>query len=857
MTNHWNDLQNSDVILIMGANPASNHPVSFRWVMKAKDRGAKVISVDPRFTTSSAKSDMYARLRSGTDIAFLAGMIKYVLEKEAYHKDYVVNYTNAAFLVNEGFTFDEKDGVFSGYDPKTRKYDKGTWSYQLHTYNPATDDPQPDADGNIDPEAAAEAARKKALADAREPRKDPTLKNPRTVFQLLKKHVARYDMKTVSGITGTPVEDLEKVYAMYASSGQPTKAGTIMYAMGWTQHTVGTQNIRTMAMLQLLLGNIGRAGGGVNALRGESNVQGSTDHCLLFHILPGYLKTPKASQPTLKAYNDKYTPKAMGKQSANWWGNYPKYSTSFLTSMFGDKATKANDFGYSWMPKLDDGVNYSWLTLFDAMYNETIKGFFAWGMNPACSGANANKNRKAMAKLDWMVNVNVFPSETGWFWQDPTLGIKPEDIKTEVFVLPAAASVEKEGSVTNSGRWMQWRYQAADRPGDAIPDADMLDRIYVELKKLYVADKGKLPEPIVNLKWDYFHEHEVDPHKVAKEINGYFLKDVTVKGKKFKKGQLVPSFAFLTDDGATSSGNWLYCNSYTEGGNMAARRERETEGIGLNAKWSWCWPVNRRILYNRASVDLNGNPFDPEHPVIAWKDGKWVGDVPDGGWPPMAVNPAATKHPFIMKPEGHGLLFSSSLADGPFPEHYEPLETPLTENPMSKTMLNPTTKRFDGEADPKAAPGSAEYPLVASTYRVTEHWQTGVMTRHAPWLLEAAPQLFVEMSEELAKERNISAGEKVKVTSARGEVLAVAMPTKRFKPMEIEGKQVHQVGLPWCYGWKMPEDGSGGDSANLLTPNIGDPNTMIPETKAFMVQIEKVGGAARTARSLVGERRPS
>jgi len=821
MTNHWIDLRNSDCILAMGANPAENHPVSFKWVTEAKKKGAKLISVDPRFTRTSSVADIYTRLRSGTDIAFLGGMIKYITDNDLIHKEYVVNYTNAAFLIADEFKFDEIEGVFSGYNPQSRKYDKGTWEYQIG----------PDG----------------------EPKKDPTLKDPRCVYQLLKKHFSRYTPEKIMAVTGTPVENLLEVYKTYTATGAPEKAGTIMYAMGWTQHTAGTQNIRTMAMIQLLLGNIGRAGGGVNAMRGESNVQGSTDQGLLFHTLPGYLKTPNASQPTLDAYNTECSPKPLGKLSANWWGNYPKYSTSLLMSMFGKAATKEKDFGYSWLPKLDDGADYSWLTIFDEMYNGNIKGFFSWGQNPACSGTNANKVRKALAKLDWLVNINIFPSETGWFFQDKNLGIDAKDINTEVFVLPAAASVEKEGSITNSGRWMQWRYKAANPPGEALPDAEIINLIYEELKKLYVEEGGKTPDPIVNLKWDYF-DKSIHPegvaHAVAKEINGYFLQDVDFGEKgSFKKGQLVPSFAFLKDDGSTSSGNWLYCNSYTEEGNMSARRTRETSGIGLNPEWAWCWPVNRRIIYNRASVDLKGQPWDTKRPVIAWEDGKWVGDVPDGSWPPLqnhdgTPNPAS-KYAFILKPEGHAQIFATSLADGPFPEHYEPLETPVTKNLFNNQMVNPASKLWSGPADPCSTCGSTEFPYVCSTYRVTEHWQTGVMTRHTPWLLEMQPQLFIEMSRELAKEKNIESGDQVRVCSIRGAVTAIALVTARYKPLDITvdgvtSKKVHQVGLPWHFGWKMPEDGSGGDSANLLTPNVGDGNTMIPETKAFMVDISKL-----------------
>ena len=812
MTNHWIDLRNSDCILIMGSNAAENHPISFKWVNEAMKKGAKLISVDPRFTRTSSKADFFTSLRSGTDIAFLGGMMKYIIDNNKYFKEYVAEYTNAPFIVADSYDF--KDGLFAGYDTKTRKYDKKKWAFVK------------DEKGN--------------------PKKDRSLQDPRCVFQLLKNHFSRYDLDTVSSVTGTPKEDLSKVYEMYSATGAKGKAGTIMYAMGWTQHTVGVQNIRTMAIIQLLLGNMGVAGGGVNALRGESNVQGSTDHCILFHIWPGYLKTPSASQATLAAYNDKFTPKTKDPLSANWWGNYPKYSVSLLKSFFGVKATKENDFGYSWLPKLDDGKAYSWLDLFDAMYRDDFTGFFAWGQNPAASGANANKTRDAIAKLDWMVNVNLFDNETGSFWKGP--GMDPKKIKTEVFFLPCAASVEKEGSITNSGRWMQWRYKAVEPPGDAKSDGDILIELFKKIKYLYKKDKQAVfPEPIINLKLDYTTHGEFDPHKMAKEINGYFLKDVTIKDKTFKKGDLVPSFAFLQADGSTSSANWLYCNSYTSKGNMAARRKREKSGIGLNLEWSWCWPVNRRIIYNRASVDKYGKPWDTEHPVIQWdpnaKGGKggWVGDVPDGGWPPMlnadgTANPK-TKYPFIMRPEGHARIFGPGRADGPFPEHYEPIECPVKKNVFSSQLVNPTAAIYGTDKDVYKT-CDPRYPFVATTYRVCEHWQTGVMTRWQPWLLEAEPQNFVEMSQELAKMKGIKNGEKVIVESARGKVDAVAMVTIRFRPFKVMGSVVHQVGLPWHFGWVHPKDG--GDSANLLTPSAGDPNTRIPETKAFMVNMRKL-----------------
>lgn len=804
MTNHWIDIEHSDCILVMGSNAAENHPISFKWVIKAMQKGATLISVDPRFTRTSAKADIYAPLRSGTDIAFLGGMMNYILSNQKYFEPYMANYTNASFIV--GPEYDFADGLFSGFDPKKRKYDKSKWAF--------------------------------AKDEKGVPKRDLTLKDPRCVFQLMKKHYQRYTPEKVSAVTGTPVADLMKIYEAYAATGARDKTGTIMYAMGWTQHTVGVQNIRLMAMIQLVLGNMGRPGGGVNALRGESNVQGSTDHCLLFHIWPGYLGTPRASLATLAAYNAKNTPKTFDPMSANWWQNKPKYLASFLKAMFGAKADQANDFGYSWLPKLDDGKAYSWLDIFDEMYKGTIKGFFAWGQNPACSGANSNKTRQAMAKLDWLVNVNIFGNETAEFWRGP--GMNPKAIKTEVFFLPCAVSVEKEGSITNSGRWMQWRYKAADPPRGTKPDGEIMVELFDKIRALYAKD-GKFPEPIRNLRWDYAAGGKFDVHAVAKLINGYFEKDAEVKGKKFKKGDLVPSFAFLKADGSTSSGNWLYCQSYNQGGNNAARREKtDPTGMGLYPQWSWCWPVNRRILYNRASVDLMGKPWSPNKNILEWKNGKWVGDVPDGGWPPMEVNPAKAKRPFIMKPDGVGSVFGPGLADGPFPEHYEPLECPVEKNLFSSQRINPVAPIFATKADPYYT-CDPRFPFVGTTYRVTEHWQTGVLTRWQPWLLECEPQLFVEMSKELAKLKGIANGDLCTVASARGQVEAVAIVTGRFRPFKVQGVVVHEVGLPWCYGWVHPKDG--GDSANLLTPATGDPNTRIPETKAFMVNVDKKGGA--------------
>lgn len=810
MTNHWVDLKNADVILVMGGNPAENHPVSMRWILKAKEeRGAKLIVVDPRFTRTASKADLYVPIRPGTDIAFLGGLIKYIIDNGLYFKDYVVNYTDASFLVDPNFKLpDELEGVFSGYDPKAKKYDKATWKYQV------------DEKGVI--------------------KKDPTLEDPNCVFQLLKRHYSRYTIDLVQRITGAPRDKILKAYEIIASTGKPNRVATNCYAMGWTQHTVGVQIIRAMSIVQLLLGNIGMAGGGINALRGESNVQGSTDQGLLFHILPGYLPTPKASQVDLKAYVEQTTPKTNEPKSLNWWKNRPKYIVSLLKAFYGENATPENDFCYAYLPKLDDAKTYSWYDIFDAMYKGEIKGFFAWGQNPACSSANANKVRKALANLDWLVCVNLWDNETASFWRGP--GMDPKKVKTEVFLLPCAASIEKEGSVTNSGRLLQWRYKAVEPPGEARPDAEIVDELYRKIRALYEKEGGVFPDPILKLKWGY-GDKGVDTKLVAKEMNGYFTRDIAehqVNKQSYKKGQQVPGFTLLLEDGSTACGNWILCGSFTDQGNMMARRGKEDPtGLGLYPNWAWCWPLNRRILYNRASVDPEGRPWDPQRPVIRWDpaEKKWVGDVPDGPQPPLAMEGGVL--PFIMKPSGMGTIFGSGLADGPFPTYYEPVESPFENLLYKKQRYNPIARVYETPDDRFVAGLDPRFPYVGTTYRVTEHWQTGVMTRHMDWLMELEPQVFAEIDRELAKKKGIRSGDKVILTSPRGRIWAIAIVTDRMRPLRIMGKTCHIIGIPWHYGWRWPEDGSGGDSANLLTPNVVDPNTFIQESKCFLVNIEK------------------
>jgi len=803
MTNHWIDIRNADCIMIIGSNAAENHPISFKWVTEAMERGAKLINVDPRFTRTSSKADIYAPIRSGTDIAFIGGIINYVLndmEKNPgnYNLEYVKQYTNAALIVNSGFTFN--DGLFGEMsDSRYTAAAKKTWKY----------------------------------ADTKTPATDPTLKNQNCVFQLLKKHYSRYDADTVCNITGTPKDTYLEVCRTYSATGQKGKAGTIMYAMGATQHTYGTQNVRVYAILQLLLGNIGVAGGGINALRGTSNVQGSTDMCLLSHILPGYLAVPKEGDTDLEAYLKRVRPSTItpqglrGDKSANWWDNYKKYIVSLLKAWYGPAATKANDFCFSYLPRCDPGVNYTHIGMFEAMGQGKIKGLWNWGQNPASGGPNSNGARNALGNLDWLVVADIWMNETSEFWQRP--GVNPSDIKTEVFVLPAACSYEKEGSISNSGRWAQWRYKAVEPPGEGMADLEIMYLVMLKLKELYKADSAAPQrEAITKLDWNYGTRVTADA--VAREINGY---DLTT-------GKLAESFGVLKDDGTTSSGNWLYCNMYTEAaGNKARKRDPidlHPRQIGLYSDWSWCWPLNRRIIYNRASVDLKGAPWDKEHPVILNYNPttKWQGDVPDGGWPPISQAEKGTKYlPFIMKPEGVARLWGYDRVDGPLPEVYEPWESPLDKNLMSGTKNDPCA--FVGTyMNQRGTPD--QYPCVGTTYRCTEHWQTGIMTRNLPWLVELMPEMYVEMSEELAAEKGIKNGDKVMVSAARGEIQAVAVVTKRFQPLQVGGKTIHHIGVLNHWGYSGMAKG---DTGNILTPHVGDANTTIPEYKTFLCNVRR------------------
>ena len=857
MTNDWVDAKNSDVVLVIGSNPAENHPVAMRWVNEARStNGAKLIVVDPRFTRTAATADAYASLRSGTDIVFLGALINYAIQNKLYNLDYIQYYTNALALIHPDFKGPaELDGVFSGFDSEKKTYDTKTWQYQTETKTVTVTqkDPQTGEQRQVDTQVTV-------------PKQAASLDDPNCVFAHFANHFARYTPAMVESICGTPQADFLKVADMYCGGcSTPDKTGAIFYAMGQTQHTVGTQNVRAISLLQLLLGNIGMPGGGISALRGESNVQGSTDMGLLYDKLTGYLGTPNDKEVDFQTYSKRYS-------KTSYWSAGPAFFRSLMRAWYGDAAGADNNYAYQYVPKTSG--DYSWISLFEAMYAGTIKGLFCMGQNPAVGGPNSRLERKALEKLEWLVAVDLFETETAGFWKGP--GVNPADIQTEVFLLPAADAIEKSGSISTSGRRIQWRSKAAEPPGDAQEDLWILNQLGKGLKSAYAASSDPKDAPIVNLVWDY--GDQPDAELVAREINGYAVDDVkdSTGAVLAKKGDALDSFskiASAADPGTTACGNWIYSGYFYprddgDGNQLpsAQRRGQKDPGnMGFYSNWGWTWPANRRILYNRASAKPDGTPWADNKKVIWWgatldsgkKDaqgnpilGKWTGyDVPDfpdtkaptakGDPTKTGLNTQSGTDAFIMQSDGKGwLLASTGCKDGPLPEHYEPLESPVA-NQMSSVQNNPLLKVWNTNAaqDIGDNVGLAEkYPIVCTTYRLTEMWQTGSMTRNLPWLVEAQPNMFIEISKELAAEKGIKNGEQVVVSSARGEIQAVAVVTARWKPFQINGKTVHEIGMPWHYGWKGLATGA---IANDLTPHAGDPNSGIPEFKAFLVDIRK------------------
>jgi formate dehydrogenase major subunit len=847
MTNGYVDIKNTDMMLIMGGNPAENHPCGFKWAIEAKRvRNAKMIVVDPRFNRTAATADLFCQIRAGADIAFLGGVVRYAIENQRVAKDYLLNYTNAAFIVKDDFKLPgDTDGVFSGFDAKTKTYAKATWNYLGSGAAGGKDAAQSETAGA----AAIGGSGPPAPVLPEQVEFDVSLKNPNCVYQLLRKHYSRYTPEMVERITGVPKEQFLKAAELFTSirkDGDMKKAATIIYAVGWTHHSFGTQIIRTAAILQLLLGNVGRSGGGVNALRGHSNIQGATDMASIFDSLPGYIKVVTPQDTSFGDWMQRITPKPAKPapwDSLNYWGNTPKFAVSFLKALYGEAATKQNDWAFNFLPKIDR--NYSWVHLWDNMYNGIIKGIFAIGMNGVQVGPDTKKNIDALKRADWLVVGEIYPDETSEFWRSP--GITPDEMKTiqtTVYRLPCAGFAEKDGTFTNSARWLQWKYPALPPPGQARLDQAIVAQIFLKVRELYQKEGGKFPDPIFKLTWNYTDPSNPSLAEVLKEISGRALADLEDPETKqqIKRGQQLPGFAWLRDDGTTSCGNWIYSGCFTEAGNLTARRDpSDPSGLGVHQNWAWSWPANRRILYNRAGCDLEGRPWDPSRRLISWSEERqlWLGnDVPD--FKPDS-KPKDHLGPFIMNPEGVGRIFGplAAFADGPFPEHYEPIESPI-ENPLHPGQThNPVVERFR-TPDDKYGTTKEGFNVVCTTYRLTEHYH--YWTKNNPMEVQLVPEPFIEIPVEMAQEMGLRGGEKIKVSSARSAYIAKAMVTKRIKPMMIDGKKTYQIGIPIHWGYRGIAEDEGKTamtSANLLTPTIIDPNAFTPEFKGFLVKVER------------------
>ena len=809
MTNSWTDIKNTDLVVIMGGNAAEAHPCGFKWVTEAKaNRGAKLIVVDPRFTRSASVADFYAPIRQGTDIAFLMGLINYCIQNDKVQWDYVKAFTNASFVVKEGFGY--KDGLFTGYDEQKRDYDRSTWDYEIG------------ADGY-------------AVVD-------DTLQHPRCVWNLLKKHVSIYTPELVERITGTPKDKFLKVAEMVGECSSPTRTMTSMYALGWTQHSKGAQNIRGMAMLQLILGNIGVRGGGMNALRGHSNIQGLTDLGLMSNLIPGYLNIPLERERDFATYMSTRGFKPLRPGQMSYWQNYKKFFVSFQKAMWGDAATPENDFAYDWLPKLDV-ASYDVLRAFELMHQGKMNLYFCQGFNPLQAFPNKAKLAQSLAKLKLLVVMDPIATETARFWENHGIynEADPASIQTEVIELPTTSFAEDEGSLVNSGRWLQWHWPGGSPPGQAKTDSWIMAQIHLRLKALYEKEGGAFPDPILNLDWSYEDPNEPSPEELAREMNGRALVDLYDPADPTKKildaGKQLPGFGVLRDDGSTACGCWIFSGCFTEAGNMMARRDNsDPDETGAYAKWSFSWPANRRILYNRASCDLEGKPWDPPRKLIEWDGSKWAGyDVPDIA-PTSAPGQVG---PFIMNPEGTSRLFTRAMMrDGPFPVHYEPFESPLDNLIAPGVRGNPVARVFKDDLEQFAKVASPEFPYAATSYRLTEHFHYWTKNNHLNSVLQ--PEFFVEISEELAREKSIAKGGWVRVWSNRGSVFAKAVVTKRIKPLTCDGKTVHIVGIP--IHWGFVGAARKGFGANVLTPFVGDANIETPEYKAFLVNIEASAG---------------
>ena len=803
MTNHWTDIKNANVVMIMGGNPAEAHPVGFKWVIEAKIKnGAKVIVVDPRFNRSAAVADLYSPIRAGSDIAFLMGVVRYLLANDKIQHEYVRDYTNAALILRDDYSFDE--GLFSGYNEAGKKYDKSSWMYEF------------DEKGNA--------------------KRDESMQHPRCVLSLLKAHVERYTPELVNNICGTPKDEFLEICGILAETSARNRTATFLYALGWTQHTSGAQMIRGAAMIQLLLGNIGMAGGGVNALRGHSNIQGYTDLGLLSLRLPGYMNLPSDQQTTIGQYLQETTPKALQADQVNYWKNTPKFFVSLMKDLWGDKATAENSWGFDWLPKADR--SYDLMAYLDMMYEGKVNGYIVQGFNPLAAVPDKNKTQAALSKLKFMVVIDPLSTETSTFWKNhgEEHDVDSSQIQTEVFRLPSSCFAEENGSIVNSGRWLQWHFAGQEPPHDAWHDGKILGHLFMKIRQLYEQEGGANPAPILNMNWNFTNNYDPAPEEVAKRANGFALADIKdAQGNTIKrKGQLLDDFGQMSDDGSTASFCWVFAGSWTEQGNQMARRDNTDVGLGNTPGWAWAWPQNRRILYNRASADINGTPWDPKRQILWWKGARWTGiDVPDFA---AGAAPGTATRPFIMQPEGVGRLFAlGGMTDGPFPEHYEPLESPIESNPLHpKVTINPTARVF--AKDQERMGHRKNFPYVATTYSITElfrHW-----TKHSLLNAIVQPEQFIEIGESLAASKGIKHGDVVRVSTERGYIKGKAVVTKRMQTLTIAGQQVDSVGIPVHWGFEGAA--RKGFLANTLPPAVGDANSQTPEYKSFLVNIEKV-----------------
>jgi formate dehydrogenase major subunit len=851
-TTFQQDLQNSDCIVIEGSNMAECHPVGFQWVMEAKARGATVIHVDPRYTRTSAVADLHVPLRAGSDIAFLGGIVRYILEEEKYFPEYVRAYTNASTIVNEAFEdTDDLDGVFSGYDETTGTYDLTSWQYEgMAERAPGANAEASSAEGEESQSSRAaghEMGGRGATLDHAEVQRDDSLQHSRCVFQILRRHFARYTPDMVAQACGVPEELFHQVCRAVTENSGRDRTTSWVYSVGWTHHTVGVQYIRTAAIIQLLLGNIGRPGGGILALRGHASIQGSTDIPTLFNILPGYLPMPKVGEhEDLDGYIDLIA----SPDQKGYWENARAYTVSLLKAYWGDAATPENDFCFDYLPRLT-GDHGTYQTVMD-MLEDRVEGYFLIGQNPAVGSAHGRMQRLAMAHLKWLVVRDLQLIESATFWRDgpeiATGELRTEDIDTEVFFLPAAAHTEKDGSFTQTQRMLQWHHRAVEPPGDARSDLHFFYVLGAKIRDRLAGSTDERDRPLLDLVWDYPIDAGGGPSAdaVLKEINGRHLVGD-------QAGQPLSSYTEMRDDGSTSGGCWIYTGVYADGVNQAARRTPGAQQSWVAPDWGWAWPANRRILYNRASADPDGRPWSERKAYVWWDDAaqRWTGhDVPDfepTKAPSYRPEPGtggvaglAGDDPFIMQADGKSWLYApSGLLDGPLPAHYEPTESPVR-NPLYRQQANPARqvyRRPDNLQNPSPPePNWEVFPYVFTTYRLTEHHTAGGMSRWLPYLSELQPEFFCEVSPELAQERGLVHLGWATIVSARTAIEARVMVTERMVPLRLGDRVVHQVGLP--YHWGVGAEAlSSGDSANDLFGVSLDPNVHIQESKVASCDI--------------------